>query len=106
MDPRINDLIDADIHFLITDEDGEDIDCTVLFIYDCEQTGKHYLVYAENSDAEGNEQSAGADANVIAEEDIERFLAGERDGVDLEPVESDEEWDLIEAKLAEWQEEE
>ncbi|MDQ0269553.1 DUF1292 domain-containing protein [Cytobacillus purgationiresistens] len=76
----------------VVDEDGNEQLCEVLFTFDSEQFGKSYVLYypmgADENDAEDIEIHASA------------FVPSE-DNVDgeLQPIESDEEWDLIEEML-------
>lgn len=82
----------GDNHITVIDEDGNEELCEILFTFDSEEFGKSYVVYypisAETSD----------------EDDIEIHAAAftpsdnSNDG-ELMPVETDEEWDLIEEML-------
>ncbi|MGJ7921466.1 DUF1292 domain-containing protein [Neobacillus sp. LXY-4] len=75
----------------VVDEQGNEQLCEVLFTFDSEEFGKSYVLY----------YPVGADDD---EEDIEihasAFTPNENgeDG-DLMPIETDEEWDLIEEML-------
>lgn len=76
----------------VVDENGNEQLCEVLFTFDSEEFGKSYVLYypvgAENDDEEDIEIHASAfTPNVNGE-----------DG-DLMPIETDEEWDLIEEML-------
>jgi uncharacterized protein YrzB (UPF0473 family) len=76
----------------VVDENGNEQLCEVLFTFDSEEFGKSYVLYypigAENEDEEDIEIHASAfTPNVNGE-----------DG-DLMPIETDEEWDLIEEML-------
>jgi uncharacterized protein YrzB (UPF0473 family) len=76
----------------VVDEDGNEQLCEVLFTFDSEEFGKSYVLYypmgAENDDEEDIEIHASA------------FTPSEdgQDG-DLMPIETEEEWDLIEEML-------
>ncbi|KAB7708688.1 DUF1292 domain-containing protein [Bacillus aerolatus] len=76
----------------IIDEDGNEQLCEVLFTFDSDEFEKSYVLYfpvgAEEDDNEEIEIHASA------------FVPGE-DGEDgeLKPIESDEEWELIEEML-------
>jgi len=75
----------------VVDEDGNEQLCEVLFTFDSEEFGKSYVLYYPI----GTEDD---------EEDVEihasAFTPNENgeDG-DLMPIETDEEWDLIEEML-------
>ncbi|WP_318508283.1 DUF1292 domain-containing protein [Bacillus sp. T3] len=75
----------------VVDEDGNEQLCEVLFTFDSEEFGKSYVLYYPI----GSEDD---------EEDVEihasAFTPNENgeDG-DLMPIETDEEWDLIEEML-------
>ncbi|MGG1291284.1 DUF1292 domain-containing protein [Bacillus smithii] len=79
----------GDQHITVVDEEGNEILCEVLFTFDSEQFNKSYVLYypAETTD----------------DEEIEIFAASfhpsEGNSGDLEPVETEEEWDLIEEML-------
>ncbi|KMY54836.1 hypothetical protein A8F95_01835 [Bacillus wudalianchiensis] len=76
----------------IIDENGNEQLCEVLFTFDSDEFEKSYVLYfpvgAEEDDNEEIEIHASA------------FIPGE-DGEDgeLQPIESDEEWELIEEML-------
>lgn len=76
----------------VVDEEGNEQLCEVLFTFDSEEFGKSYVLYypagAEEDEDEEIEIHASA---FIPSEDSQ-------DG-DLMPIETDEEWDLIEEML-------
>lgn len=76
----------------VVDEEGNEQLCEILFTFDSEEFGKSYVLYypigEENDDDEEIEIHA---SSFIPSEDNE-------DG-DLQPIETDEEWDLIEEML-------
>ncbi|WP_078379596.1 DUF1292 domain-containing protein [Sutcliffiella halmapala] len=76
----------------VVDEDGNEQLCEVLFTFESEEFGKSYVLYypmgAENDDEDDIEIHASS--FVPSEENQE----GE-----LQPVETDEEWDMIEEML-------
>lgn len=76
-------------YFIISDENGEEITYRILFTE--ENNGKNYVVYTDDIKNEFGE--TGVLASV--------YVPGE---VDLMPIETDEEWDFIESKLDEYQE--
>lgn len=79
--------------FTIYADDGTPIECYVLFIYTDERTGKEYVAYSDDSiDDEGN-------TRVFA-----GILCG--DPPSLQPIETDEEWEIIDGILASLSEDE
>lgn len=78
--------------FKITGEDGKDIECEALFTFEGKENGKNYIVYTDNTvDEEGN-------TKVYAS-----IYDPNQDEQTLEPIESDEEWKIIENILDELQ---
>jgi uncharacterized protein YrzB (UPF0473 family) len=75
----------------IVDEDGNEQLCEVLFTFDSEEFGKSYVLYypvgADEDDQDDIEIHASA------------YVPGESEEGDLMPVETDEEWDMIEEML-------
>ncbi|MDR4889047.1 DUF1292 domain-containing protein [Bacillus sp. HNG] len=76
----------------VIDEQGNEILCEVLFTFESEEFGKSYVLYYPVSDE--NED----------EEDIEIHASSfspSEDGEDgeLQPIETEEEWDLVEEML-------
>ncbi|MBM7620377.1 DUF1292 domain-containing protein [Bacillus haimaensis] len=76
----------------VVDEDGNEQLCEVLFTFESEEFGKSYVLYypvgAENDDEDDIEIHA---SSFVPNEENEE---GE-----LQPVETDEEWDMIEEML-------
>ncbi len=76
----------------VVDEQGNEQLCEVLFTFDSEEFGKSYVLYypigADNEDDEDIEIHASA------------FLPNEEgEEGELMPIETDEEWDMIEEML-------
>lgn len=74
----------------VIDDNGNEQLCEVLFTFDSEEFGKSYVLY----------YPVGTDED---EEDIEihasSFTQGENEEGELSPIETDEEWDMIEEML-------
>lgn len=76
---------------IIPDENGEEVLFEVLFYFDIDATGNSYIITTPVEETEDNE-----------EEGIEvyafRYVEDEADenGFQLFPIESDEEWDMVE----------
>ena len=80
--------------FKIINDDGEEVMCDVLFTFDSEETKKSYIVYTDNSrDAEGNVQ-------VFAS-----IYDPNKEDQKLEPIQTEQEWKVIETILNTLQEE-
>ncbi|MFE7062999.1 DUF1292 domain-containing protein [Sutcliffiella sp. NPDC057660] len=79
----------------VVDEDGNEQLCEVLFTFESEEFGKSYVLYypvgAENDDEDDIEIHA---SSFVPNEENEENEEGE-----LQPVETDEEWDMIEEML-------
>ena len=78
--------------FTIPNEQGVQTEYTILFSFISSKTNKHYLVYTDNTlDEEGNTKIYSS----IINEETET----------ISPVTTDEEWQLIDEKLVEYQKE-
>ena len=77
-----------DSTFTIVNDNGEEIKCEILFTYEDEKTKKNYIAYTENTlDDEGNTKVYASIFNPEEENPV------------LLPIETDEEWKLIEGIL-------
>ena len=80
--------------FKVINNEGKEVTCDILFTFDSEETKKSYIVYTDNSkDAEGNVQ-------VFAS-----IYDPTQQNPKLEPIETDQEWKIIETILNTLQEE-
>ena len=78
--------------FIITNDDGEEVECDILFTYEDPATSKNYIVYTDNTeDDEGN-------TNVFAS-----TFDPEKEDPIFYPIETAEEWEKIERILNELQ---
>lgn len=76
--------------FTLMGQDGKKIRCDLLFTFECDENGKKYMVYTDNSrDEEGNLQLF---ASTFEEEDGQFRLM---------PVETEKEWKRLEIILEE-----
>ena len=83
-----------ELKFKAVDEDGRQIECDTLFMFDSPETKKSYIVYTDNSiDEEGNTKVYASIYN--PDEDETKLL----------PIETDKEWKIIETILEELQNE-
>lgn len=75
--------------FTIVNDSGEEIKCEILFTYEDEKTKKNYMAYTDNTlDEEGNTKVYASIFNPEEENPV------------LLPIETDEEWKLIEGILS------
>ena len=80
--------------FKVLGEDGKEIECEVLFTFESDETKKNYIVYTDNTtDKDGN-------VKVYAS-----IYDPNNDKPDLQPIETDREWKIIETILESIQEE-
>ncbi|GAA0334460.1 DUF1292 domain-containing protein [Bacillus carboniphilus] len=80
-----------DKHITVYDEEGNEQLCEVLFTFDSEEFNKSYVLYYPVGQDEDEEEE---EIEIMASS----FSPGE-DGGELQPIESDEEWDMIEEML-------
>ena len=82
------------ISFTVTDENGQEVECDVLFVFQAEENKKHYMVYTDNTvDEEGNLKIYASTFDPTAEE----IILGE--------IEDDSEWDLVDKNIQQKMEE-
>ena len=80
--------------FNITNDEGQEVECEVLFTFESDETGKNYMVYTDDTvDEEGNTKVYASIYNPDEEDQT------------LQPIETDKEWTIIETILNELQEE-
>jgi uncharacterized protein YrzB (UPF0473 family) len=86
-----------DNQITIIDEQGNEILCEVLFTFDSDEFNKSYVLYYPigEEDEEGNSPLYASS-----------YDKGDEEGGDLVPVETDEEWDMIEEMVATFLEDE
>jgi uncharacterized protein YrzB (UPF0473 family) len=76
----------------VIDEQGNEVDYEIVLTFKSDQTKKSYVVYKEPGDSD----------EVYAAS----YDETETDGGNLNPIETDEEWDIIEERLDTFQQEE
>ena len=80
--------------FKVINEEGKEIVCDILFTFDSDETNKSYIVYTDNSKDEfGNIQ-------VFAS-----IYDPKQESPKLDPIETEQEWKIIETILNTLQEE-
>ena len=76
------------------DENGKEVTCELLFVFDSEETKKSYIVYTDNTtDENGN-------IRVYAS-----IFDPKAENMELIPIESEREWKIVETILESIQEE-
>lgn len=81
--------------FKILNDEGKEVECEILFTFDNTETEKSYIVYTDNTlDEEGN---TSVYASVLG--------VDEEDNMMLLPIETEEEWDVVDYYLEKLQEE-
>ena len=82
------------VKFKVTNNDGKEVECEVLFTFESDETKKTYVVYTDNSiDEEGNTRVYASTYDPKTDE------------TKLMPIETDKEWKIIETVLNEIQNE-
>lgn len=80
--------------FKITNNEGMEVTCEVLFTFESDETNKNYIVYTDNTkDSEGN-------IKVYAS-----IYDPNSNSTELLPIETDREWKVVETILSSIQEE-
>ncbi|MDD3187565.1 MAG: DUF1292 domain-containing protein [Bacilli bacterium] len=78
--------------FKVTNEEGKEVECEVLFTFESDETKKNYMVYTDNTlDQDGNTKVYASTYNPDEEETT------------LLPIETEKEWKIIETILNEIQ---
>lgn len=78
--------------FTVTDDNGKEVECEVLFTFESDETHKNYMVYTDNTtDEQGNTKVYAS----IYEPNQESTV--------LQPIETEKEWKIIETILGELQ---
>lgn len=80
--------------FKVIDANGKEIECEVLFTFESDETNKNYIVYTDNTTDEEENTKVYASIYTPNSEDL-----------NLQPIETDKEWKIIEVILNEIQDE-
>ena len=76
-------------YFTYIDSDGKKSECKILYTFELDKTGKNYIVYTdETTDENGQIRTYAA------------TFDPSKDTCDLGPIETEEEWKIIEGILA------
>ena len=84
------------LEFKALDDNGNVMQCEGLFSFQNADTGRHYIVYTDHAqDEDGNTKVY---ASIIDPGSVMSYGSG-LSAVGLHPIESEEEWELIQAVL-------
>lgn len=86
--------MDKQMTFKITNEQGIDVEYEVLFTFESDETKKNYMVYTDNTKDE--------DGNIRVYASI---YEPDKDETKLDPIQTEEEWAIIQKILDQLQEE-
>lgn len=89
------------LDFTVLNEDGETVDYQALFTFESEDTGKSYIAYTDETTTEDGDVEVYA--AVYDPETFDMLVAAGKP-VQLTEIETDDEWDLIEDLLDEYNE--
>ena len=90
-----------EIKFKAIDEEGRQLDCEALFLFESPETKKNYIVYTDHSiDDEGNTKVY---ASIYDPKDLKSDENNEFAALPLKPIETEKEWKIIETILNEMQ---
>lgn len=78
--------------FKVNDENGNEVECEVLFTFESDETKKNYIVYTDNTTDENGNTKVYASIYTPGEENTT-----------LLPIETEKEWKIIETILEEVQ---
>lgn len=75
-----------DNQLIIIDDEGNEIVCEIIFTFDSEATGKKYVIFQAVDDESGEVGAAS-------------YIEKDNGEGELEPIETEEEWELIQDAL-------
>ena len=83
-------------------EDGTVLDCEGLFILEANDSKKKYLVYTDHSISEGRENVFASIYDYGQVEDLGEVNPDSIVELDFEPIQTEEEWEIIDYALGEY----
>lgn len=90
-----------DFKFYALDDEGNEFECEALFMFDSPAYNKSYIVYTDNSlDEDGNTKVYASSYNP---DSLKAMPGNELVSLDLTPIETEEEWQIIEDILNQFQ---
>lgn len=91
-DTKITEPENEGITFAFEDEEGNEIECRVLYFFHAEHNDKDYMVYTTGVVGDEGEEVSAARCDLAA---IEAMARGEDVEVSLEPLTTDIEWAIV-----------
>ncbi len=82
----------ADLTLTFEDDEGNPVQCTILYTFHAEHNDKHYMVYTTGVVSDEGEEVSEAKYDPAA---LEAVLRGEDAEVALEPLTEDIEWAIV-----------
>ena len=76
--------------FAVIGENGEEMQCEVLVTFDCEETGKSYVIYTDNTEDDQGNTKIYASTYDPSGDDLQLF-----------PIATERKWELIESVMDE-----
>lgn len=85
------------LKFKAIDDEGRQLECETLFLFESPETKQHYIVYTDHSiDDEGNTKVY---ASIYDPKDLKSDDNNEYAALPLKPIETEKEWKVIETIL-------
>lgn len=97
------DMPEDGTRFTAVDDEGNQRECYALFTFESPQTGRNYIVYTDYSTDQNGDTKVFA--SILNQSDDADDEGAETVKLDLCPIETDEEWELIQDILDELQKE-
>ena len=82
----------AELTFTLEDDQGNEMQCKLLYTFHASHNDKHYLVYTIDDQQEGTEEVS---AFRYIPEELEALIKGEDVDVHLEPLATEVEWSIV-----------
>lgn len=92
VDMQVTDPEDGGISFTILDDDGNEVECQVLYLFHTDYNDKHYMVYTTGVVTDEGEEISAVRYDPEA---LDAMVRGEDVDVTLEPLTEDIEWALV-----------
>ena len=82
----------AELTFTLEDDQGNEMQCKLLYTFHASHNDKYYLVYTIDDQQEGTEEVS---AFRYIPEELEALIKGEDVDVHLEPLATEVEWSIV-----------
>lgn len=92
---------DEDSFLTLVDDEGNEELCQIIFTFEAEELGKKYVIFSRVSDIEKYYSTDDCDDEKI-EVGAARYIEGENGTGELVEIETEEEWELIEEALGQF----